>query len=140
VKSNKTDDGRMRILLVEDSRVVSGVVAIMLKKLLNGQADVVAAYSGEEAIDAMRDIQELDLLITDFGLRTSTDGIEVIRFMLDATNLRPKVLAMSGTIEDFKEALNERLEDKAQLIQLQFIQKPLEREALQSFLSELMAK
>ncbi len=86
----------MKLLLVEDERRLSGVLAKGLKKLCYA---VDTAYDGEEAL-ALWEVNCYDLIILDLNL-PRLDGLGVLR-SLRARDQKTKILILSAknTVED----------------------------------------
>ena len=55
----------MKIMLVEDSRTMRGLIKVMLKRL--GYEDVIEASNGKEAWQYLNK-REVDLLLTDWNM------------------------------------------------------------------------
>lgn len=67
----------MRILIVDDSRVMRAIVARSLRQAGYGAHAVVEAGNGVEALDAVR-ANPLDLVLCDWNMSEMT-GIELLR-------------------------------------------------------------
>jgi DNA-binding NtrC family response regulator len=68
--------GRMRVLLVDDE---VGFVDVIAKRMAKRDIDVQKAYSGAEALQAMRK-NEFDVVVLDLKME-DMDGIEVLKIL-----------------------------------------------------------
>lgn len=99
----------MKILLVEDEKMLSSVICKGLKKL--GYA-VDSAYDGEEALELI-EINQYDLVILDLNL-PKVGGIEVLKTLRkDKKQLKVLILSARNQVEDkvigFDEGANDYL-------------------------------
>ncbi len=87
------DFRKKTILLVEDEMITSLAETAMLKR--NGYA-VVAASSGLEAVQIVRERGDIDLVLTDINLGDGIDGVEAARIMMSERDL-PVIFLSSHT-------------------------------------------
>ena len=80
------------VLLVEDDSTVRNFVVTCLER---EDLIVLAAASGDEALEIFRSRLKIDLLLTDVQLATGMSGIEVAERILEE-KVGTKVLVMSG--------------------------------------------
>ena len=83
------------ILVVEDEDNIRS----FLKELLRLDYEVIEASSYEEAVEVLRSLDHLDLLITDIDLNGEKTGVDLIQ-SLGKLPYKVKVLAMSGLYID----------------------------------------
>ena len=95
-----------RIFLVEDDPVVSRVVRRILERV---GMEVESATSAEDAIRAMEDVQEVNVLVTDLGL-PGMKGPELIRELRAARPGLP-VVAISGYPKQSLDGIHELPDD-----------------------------
>jgi len=69
----------MKILVVDDSKVMRRLVMRAIRQAGYGDADIVEAENGAEAVEASR-TQEIDCVLSDWNMPVMT-GIEMIREM-----------------------------------------------------------
>jgi len=86
----KSDQGRRRLLLVDDERAFG---AVLSKRLNKRGFHVTLAYSGTEAIQTLR-AQEFDVAILDLKME-DMDGIEVLK-MLKIMDPNLTVIMLTG--------------------------------------------
>jgi len=79
-----TDEKLKKILLVEDEMITSLAQCAMLKR--NGY-DVITAYSGEMAVQKVREHHDIDLVLTDINLGEGMDGTEAAKAILSIREL-----------------------------------------------------
>ncbi|WP_081159990.1 PAS domain S-box protein [Ensifer aridi] len=77
--------GTEKILLVEDNELVLNYVAAQLENL---GYQVISARNGQEALDILRDIADIDLLFTDVIMPGGLNGGQLAE---EARRLRPKI-------------------------------------------------
>jgi len=110
--------GGERILVVEDRPDVRKVAKTILTRL---GYDVLEAVDGEDAMNLLANVGQIDLLFTDVVLPGGTNGVELAR-MAQARYPALKVLCASGYPED--STLGESLAD------YDFVRKPFVRDDL----------
>ena len=76
IPSKNIDSGPVRLLLIDDEKAF---VNILSKRLKRRNIDVVEAYSGAEAIQALRG-QEFDVAVLDLKME-DMEGIEVLNML-----------------------------------------------------------
>jgi DNA-binding NtrC family response regulator len=76
VRENAIRSGRIRVLLVDDE---VGFVDVIAKRMSRRNIDVFKAYSGAEALQAMRK-NEFDVVVLDLKME-DMDGIEVLKIL-----------------------------------------------------------
>ena len=93
--SPKGDTGRIRLLLIDDEK---DFVSILSKRIKRRNIDVTEAFSGTEAIQALRG-QEYDVAVLDLKME-DMNGIEVLKMLkiLDS-NLAVIMLTGHGSAE-----------------------------------------
>jgi PAS domain S-box-containing protein len=79
-----SDDKMKKILLVEDEIVTSLARCAMLKR--NGY-DVVTASSGEDAVQLVRDCEDIHMVLMDINLGEGIDGTEAAKMILQDNNI-----------------------------------------------------
>ena len=82
-----SQQGRRRLLLVDDERAFG---AVLSKRLTKRGFDVTLAYSGTEAIQTLR-AQEFDVAILDLKME-DMDGIEVLKIFIKMAPDMPVVM------------------------------------------------
>lgn len=92
------ENGRMRVLLVEDNRVNQKVARLTLEQL---GCDVMIASNGQEAVDFAEGPLAFDLILMDVNMPVM-DGLEATAAIrrLDHTNATIPILAMTGMVFD----------------------------------------
>ena len=88
--SNKIDSDPVRLLLVDDEK---DFVNILSKRIKRRNIDVVKAFSGAQAIQALRG-QEFDVAVLDLKME-DMDGIEVLK-MLKIMDPKLAVIMLTG--------------------------------------------
>ena len=88
--SKKVDVGRVRLLLIDDEK---DFVNILSKRIKRRNIDVTKAFSGTEAIQALRG-QEFDVAVLDLKME-DMDGIEVLK-MLKILDPELAVIMLTG--------------------------------------------
>ncbi|MBS6195556.1 MAG: response regulator transcription factor [Clostridiales bacterium] len=97
----------MRILLVEDEKMLSGYIA---KGLSNSGYAVDVAYDGEEALYEY-EVNDYDLLVLDLNL-PKKDGLEVLREIRQKdADIKVIILSARSTVEDRITGLDEGAND-----------------------------
>lgn len=81
------------LLLVEDDKITA---RIQKKALEDFSYNVIIAYSGEEAIDTVKNKKGIDLVLTDIEFGDGIDGIETADYILSSHNI-PVVFLSSHT-------------------------------------------
>ena len=87
---NNLNSGPIRLLLVDDEKAF---VDVLSKRIKRRNFDVTKAYSGAEAIQALRD-QEFDVAVLDLKME-DMDGIEVLK-ILKIMDPRLAVIMLTG--------------------------------------------
>jgi DNA-binding NtrC family response regulator len=116
IKSKKS--GAVRLLLVDDER---DFVNILAKRIRRRNIDVAKAYSGAEAIQALRG-QQFDVAVLDLKME-DMDGIEVLK-MLKIMDPRLAVIMLTG------HGSAEAAEQGIKLGAFDYLTKPYEMEEL----------
>ena len=99
--SEKTDDNRIKLLLVDDEK---HFVEVLRKRLKKRDIDVTAAYSGTEGIQAVRKV-DFDVAILDLKMG-DMDGLEVLRtFKRMYVDMEVIILTGHGTEETVQEGM-----------------------------------
>ena len=99
--SEKTDDNRIRLLLVDDEK---HFVEVLRKRLTKRNIDVTAAYSGTVGIQAVRKV-DFDVAILDLKMG-DMDGLEVLRtFKRMYVDMEVIILTGHGTEETVQEGM-----------------------------------
>ncbi len=88
-----------KLLIVEDEIIIALTESAMLKK--NGY-EVLAVSSGEQAIDAVKNNEELDLVLIDLNLGSGMNGAETSKKILEIRDL-PIIFLTSHTGKDIIE-------------------------------------
>ena len=97
----KTDDNRIKLLLVDDEK---HFVEVLRKRLTKRNIDVTAAYSGTEGIQAVRKL-DFDVAILDLKMG-DMDGLEVLRtFKRMYVDMEVIILTGHGTEETVQEGM-----------------------------------
>jgi len=94
-----TDDKKKKLLLVEDEMITSLAQCAMLKR--NGY-DVIAASTGEEAVQLVSSNHDIDLVLTDINLGDGIDGTETARIILADRDI-PVIFLTSHSEKDIVE-------------------------------------
>lgn len=91
----------MRILCVDDDRLVLGLTAELLRGMGH---DVIEARSGRAATEALSETTPIDLMITDIHMPGGLGGIELAEY---ARRLRPdlRVVYFSGSVPEMPEGV-----------------------------------
>ena len=99
--SEKTDDNRIKLLLVDDEK---HFVEVLRKRLTKRNIDVTAAYSGTQGIQAVRKV-DFDVAILDLKMG-DMDGLEVLRtFKRMYVDMEVIILTGHGTEETVQEGM-----------------------------------
>ncbi len=106
------------ILLVDDEASIRSMINDYLKEL---QFNVIAACSGDEAIEIVNSKIKIDLLITDIIMPGNTDGLSLIEY-IRRVNPQTRTIAMSGFVGGYSRSID--IADK-------FISKPFTFMALE---------
>jgi DNA-binding response OmpR family regulator len=109
---------RIRLLLVDDER---GFVSVLSKRFRRRNIDVTAAFSGAEAIKALRN-QEFDVAVLDLKME-DMNGLEVLKIF---RIMAPKLVVLMLTGHGSAEAARQGLELGA----YDYLTKPCELEEL----------
>jgi len=89
-------DGSKKILLVEDEPVV----AMMQSRILsNNDYDVTVAHTGEQAIELINMVDNINLILMDIDLGIGMDGTEAAKIILEKEEI-PLVFLSSHTEKD----------------------------------------
>ena len=97
----KSAADRIRLLLVDDER---GFVSVRSKRISRRNIDVTTAFSGAEAIKALRH-QEFDVAVLDLKME-DMDGIEVLKiFKIMAPRLEVIMLTGHGSVDAARQGL-----------------------------------
>ena len=88
--SPKDDTGRIRLLLIDDEK---DFVSILSKRIKRRNIDVTEAFSGTEAIQALRG-REYDVAVLDLKME-DMNGIEVLK-MLKILDSKLAVIMLTG--------------------------------------------
>ena len=122
--SKKVDVGRVRLLLIDDEK---DFVNILSKRIKRRKIDVTEAFSGAEAIQALRG-QEFDVAVLDLKME-DMDGIEVLKML---KIMAPKLAVIMLTGHGSAEAAEQGIKLGA----FDYLTKPCELEEL---LKKIMA-
>lgn len=119
----------MKILIVDDSRVMRSIVTRTLRQAGYDDHDVVQAADGLEALDVIAQ-EDPDLVLSDWNMPEMT-GIELLRTLRDGGNAIPFGFVTSeGSTE-----MRQRAEDAGALF---LIAKPFTPEGFQEALEPLL--
>ena len=119
---------RSRVLLVEDDAAVRDATRLLLK--VEGYR-VTAVASLAEALQKLRDIDGVDLLVTDFHLQNGETGIQVITALREALQSPLKAVLITG---DTSTAMKELPRDP----HLRMASKPIRAEELLAIMRALL--
>jgi PAS domain S-box-containing protein len=119
---------RSRVLLVEDDAAVRDATRLLLK--VEGYR-VTAVASLAEALQKVRDMNGVDLLVTDFHLRDGETGIQVIAALRAALQFPLKAVLITG---DTSTAMKELPRDP----HLRMASKPIRAEELLAIMRALL--
>jgi PAS domain S-box-containing protein len=119
---------RSRVLLVEDDAAVRDATRLLLK--VEGYR-VTAVASLAEALQKVRDIDGVDLLVTDFHLQEGETGIQVIAALREALQSPLKAVLITG---DTSTAMKELPRDPY----LRMASKPIRAEELLAIMRALL--
>jgi PAS domain S-box-containing protein len=119
---------RSRVLLVEDDAAVRDATRLLLK--VEGYR-VTAVASLTEALQKLRDMEGVDLLVTDFHLRDGETGIQVIAALREALQFPLKAVLITG---DTSTAMKELPRDP----HLRMASKPIRAEELLAIMKALL--
>jgi len=122
--SQNIDSGPVRLLLIDDEK---DFVNILAKRIKRRKIDVAMAFSGAEAIQALRG-QEFDVAVLDLKME-DMDGIEVLK-VLKIMDPRLSVIMLTG------HGSAEAAEQGIKLGAFDYLTKPCELEEL---LAKIMA-
>jgi len=125
--SKNIDSDPVRLLLVDDEKAF---VNILSKRIKRRNMDVVKAFSGAEAIQALRG-QEFDVAVLDLKME-DMDGIEVLK-MLKILDPRLAVIMLTG------HGSAEAAEQGIKLGAFDYLTKPCELEELLAKIMEAYA-
>ena len=101
ISSKNTDLGPVRLLLVDDEK---DFVNILAKRFKHRNIDVTKAFSGTEAIQALRE-NEFDVAVLDLKME-DMDGIEVLKiFKIMDPRLAVIMLTGHGSAESAEQGL-----------------------------------
>jgi DNA-binding NtrC family response regulator len=89
-ENERTQTGRTRLLLVDDEE---GYVHVLANRLSKRNIDVKKTYSGQQAIQAMRQ-EDFDVAVLDLKME-DMDGIEVLK-ILKKMDPRLEVIMLTG--------------------------------------------
>jgi len=125
IKSIKSDP--LRLLLVDDEK---DFVNILAKRIRRRNIDVAKAYSGAEAIQALRD-RQFDVAVLDLKME-DMDGIEVLK-ILKIMDPRLAVIMLTG------HGSAEAAEQGIKMGAFDYLSKPYELESLMEKIMEAYA-
>ena len=118
ISSKNTDLGPVRLLLIDDEK---DFVNILAKRFKHRNIDVTKAFSGTEAIQALRE-NEFDVAVLDLKME-DMDGIEVLKiFKIMDPRLAVIMLTGHGSAESAEQGLK--------LGAFDYLSKPCEMEEL----------
>jgi DNA-binding NtrC family response regulator len=118
ISSENTDLGPIRLLLIDDEK---DFVNILAKRFKHRNIDVTKAFSGTEAIQALRE-NEFDVAVLDLKME-DMDGIEVLKiFKIMDPRLSVIMLTGHGSAESAEQGLK--------LGAFDYLSKPCEMEDL----------
>jgi DNA-binding NtrC family response regulator len=101
ISSKNTDLGPVRLLLIDDEK---DFVNILAKRFKHRNIDVTKAFSGTEAIQALRE-NEFDVAVLDLKME-DMDGIEVLKiFKIMDPRLAVIMLTGHGSAESAEQGL-----------------------------------
>jgi PAS domain S-box-containing protein len=120
---------KTRVLLVEDDLAVRDATRLLLK--VEGY-EVIPVASLAEALEKSRQFDGVDLLVTDYHLRDSETGIQVITALREALASPLKAVLVTG---DTSTAIKELPRDP----NLRVASKPIKAEELLSIIKSLLA-
>ena len=101
-KAENTDSERIRLLLVDDEE---GFANVLAKRIRRRNIDVTKAFSGSEAIQALR-LQAFDVAVLDLKME-DLDGLEVLKiFKIMDPQLAVIMLTGHGSTEAAKQGLD----------------------------------
>ena len=101
ISSENTDLGPIRLLLIDDEK---DFVNILAKRFKHRNIDVTKAFSGTEAIQALRE-NEFDVAVLDLKME-DMDGIEVLKiFKIMDPRLAVIMLTGHGSAESAEQGL-----------------------------------
>lgn len=92
---------RKKILLVDDSRPISELIAVIIAEK---DIDIITAVSGKEGWEKFKKYQPIDLVITDLAMENPQAGWVLARQIKEMSPGTP-VIMISGTITDTKEKM-----------------------------------
>jgi PAS domain S-box-containing protein len=119
---------RSRVLLVEDDVAVRDATRLLLK--VEGY-EVTAAASLAEALQKTREVDGIDLLVTDYHLRDGETGIQVLAALREAVRSSLRAVLITG---DTSTAIKELPADP----NLRVASKPIRAEELLGLIRELL--
>lgn len=129
VAPRKLQSGRARVLLVEDDRAVRDATRMLLK--IEGYR-VTAVATLAEALQAARDAEGIDILVTDYHLANGETGTEVIAAVRELVGSGLRAVLMTG---DTSSAIKVLPRDA----RLQIASKPVKADELLALLEGLLA-
>ena len=124
---NNINSGPLRLLLVDDEKAF---VDILSKRIKRRHIDVTKAYSGAEAIQALRD-RQFDVAVLDLKME-DMDGIEVLK-ILKIMDPRLAVIMLTG------HGSAEAAEQGIKMGAFDYLSKPYELESLMEKIMEAYA-
>lgn len=125
--SEKSDEKRIKLLLVDDERPF---VEVLRKRLIKRNIDVTAAFSGTEGIQAVRKV-DFDVAVLDLKMG-DMDGIEVLKtFKKMYPAMEVVILTGHGT--------EETVQDGMQSGAVAYLSKPCDFEELISIIKKTIS-
>lgn len=97
-ESREVESGRLRVLVVEDDPSIKELMTIVLEKDWH---DVVAFESGEDALEALKQVKNdhgYDVVITDQGLKGSMKGTDLIVRIRQEKLGNPFIIMVTGDV------------------------------------------
>src|SRR6056297_3190113 len=82
--NNSTSEDAPLLLLVDDNAIIAMNHKMMLQK--NG-FELVLAFSGEEAVETVKNVPAIDIVLMDIDLEGGIDGVEATRRILSIRDL-----------------------------------------------------
>lgn len=131
------ENNKKLVLIVEDNDTIREMLSSFISCCFP-DFKVRTAASGKEAIEKIEK-NALDLLITDFQLKSHENGLDVILMAFEIRGRALPVIAMSGDKWDFFQEAQKRVsEDILVELKQRFLEKPLRLQSLGEMINKVV--